>query len=309
MNSEEQRKTGTNATTPRLGVLDPAYCAVGSSRTDAVRDSVQLARHAETLGYHRYWLSEHHGFLEYASTAPELLTVHILSRTDRIRVGPAGMLLPNHRNARVAELFDLLCAISPKRIDFGIGTSDGSCERQTAESISVERAENDHVSQRLREVLSMVLQRPTAQESIWTLTAGGDSLSTALTFNSNLAFAHFVNGSDWSPQLLREAPQRALAAAVALGEREHEALSTAQAWENWRRRSDRCSASIFAGAVPTGSLPTSVIYGDARTLPLKLRQLSAGITDLIVMPIAPTHARRVRALTCVASAFERMSIL
>lgn len=112
--------------TPLLSVLDLAPVPAGTSATDALRDTVLLARHADRLGYARYWFAEHHGMPGIASSAPELLIAHVASATARIRVGSGGIMLPNHAPLRVAEAFHTLEALNPGRIDLGLGRAPGT---------------------------------------------------------------------------------------------------------------------------------------------------------------------------------------
>jgi luciferase family oxidoreductase group 1 len=109
-----------------LSVLDLVPVRAGSSASDAVRESVDLARTAERLGYVRYWFAEHHSMGSIASSAPEILIGHIASATSRIHVGSGGIMLPNHTALRVAEVFHTLEALHPGRIDLGIGRAPGT---------------------------------------------------------------------------------------------------------------------------------------------------------------------------------------
>jgi luciferase family oxidoreductase group 1 len=109
-----------------LSVLDLVPVRAGSSASDAVRESVDLARAAERLGYVRYWFAEHHSMGSIASSAPEILIGHIASATSRIHVGSGGIMLPNHTALRVAEVFHTLEALHPGRIDLGIGRAPGT---------------------------------------------------------------------------------------------------------------------------------------------------------------------------------------
>src|SRR5690606_25530988 len=94
--------------------------------TQAMKDSVTLAREAETLGYRRYWFAEHHSMPSIASSAPEVLIAHVAAATRHIRVGAGGIMLPNHTPLRVAETFHTLEALHPGRIDLGIGRAPGT---------------------------------------------------------------------------------------------------------------------------------------------------------------------------------------
>src|SRR5919202_1396689 len=111
---------------PKVSVLDLSPVPAGAPEAQALRNTLDLARHAEGLGYHRYWLAEHHGGAMVASSAPEVLIGHVAGATTRIRVGSGGMMLPNHSPLRVAEQFKVLEALHPGRIDLGIGRAPGT---------------------------------------------------------------------------------------------------------------------------------------------------------------------------------------
>lgn len=110
----------------RLSVLDQSTVSKGRSQDVAIRDSLELARHCDALGYHRYWLSEHHNSGSIAGTAPEILMAAIAATTPHIRVGSAGVMLPHYSALKVAEQFRVLEAIAPGRIDLGVGRAPGS---------------------------------------------------------------------------------------------------------------------------------------------------------------------------------------
>ncbi|MEV7773935.1 LLM class flavin-dependent oxidoreductase [Kitasatospora sp. NPDC086791] len=109
----------------RLSVLDRSRTRQGEEPARALRDTLDFARAAERLGYHRFWVSEHHGVPGVAGSAPTVLAAAVASATSRIRVGTGGVMLPNHRPLVVAEQFGVLAALFPGRIDMGLGRSVG----------------------------------------------------------------------------------------------------------------------------------------------------------------------------------------
>src|SRR5579872_3737166 len=115
----------------RLSVLDQTPIRKGSNAPEALRESIQLARLADRLGYTRYWLSEHHNTTTLASAAPEILIARLAAETSQIRLGSGGIMLPNHSTLKVAENFRLLEALYPGRIDLGLGRAPGG-DRLTA---------------------------------------------------------------------------------------------------------------------------------------------------------------------------------
>jgi luciferase family oxidoreductase group 1 len=115
----------------RLSVLDQSPIAEGTTGADAVRNTLDLAQLAESLGYERYWLAEHHGSPMLAGASPEVLIAAVASNTTAIRVGSGGVMLPHYSPLKVAETFSLLSALSPGRIDLGLGRAAGTDPRTT----------------------------------------------------------------------------------------------------------------------------------------------------------------------------------
>ncbi|WP_086804619.1 LLM class flavin-dependent oxidoreductase [Streptomyces caniscabiei] len=109
----------------RISVLDRSRTREHHTAPEALRDTVQLARDAERLGFHRFWVSEHHGVPGVAGSAPTVLAAAVAAATRTIRVGTGGVMLPNHRPLIVAEQFGVLESLFPGRIDMGLGRSVG----------------------------------------------------------------------------------------------------------------------------------------------------------------------------------------
>jgi luciferase family oxidoreductase group 1 len=126
----------------RYSVLDLATVLHGKTPADTFVNSLDLARHAEALGYHRYWLAEHHNMESVASSATAVLIGYIAGGTSTIRVGSGGIMLPNHAPLIVAEQFGTLASIYPGRIDLGLGRAPGT-DQITAMAI---RGENMHAA-------------------------------------------------------------------------------------------------------------------------------------------------------------------
>src|SRR3712207_5468270 len=113
-NRSSPKPCETCTMTYRLGLLDKSLLAPGDTAEQALARTVDFARRAEVLGYHRFWVAEHHGFPGLASPAPELLAAFILARTKRIRVGSGGVLLQHYSPYKVAEGFNLLASLCPR---------------------------------------------------------------------------------------------------------------------------------------------------------------------------------------------------
>jgi luciferase family oxidoreductase group 1 len=114
-----------------LSVLDLAFVPEGATPADALRNSVELARHVEGLGYRRFWLAEHHNMIGVASAATAVVIGHVAAGTNRIRVGAGGIMLPNHAPLVIAEQFGTLETLFPGRIDLGLGRAPGTDPRTT----------------------------------------------------------------------------------------------------------------------------------------------------------------------------------
>ena len=109
-----------------LSVLDLSPVPEGSTPGQSLRNTLDLARHAERLGYHRYWLAEHHNMPGIASAATSVVIGHVAAGTKTIRVGAGGIMLPNHSPLVIAEQFGTLAALHPGRIDLGLGRAPGT---------------------------------------------------------------------------------------------------------------------------------------------------------------------------------------
>jgi luciferase family oxidoreductase group 1 len=114
---------------PPISVLDLCPVPEGSDARDAFRNTLELARHAEKLGYLRYWIAEHHGMSGVAGAATSLVIQHVAAGTSTIRVGAGGIMLPNHAPLVVAEQFGTLATLFPGRIDLGLGRAPGTDAR------------------------------------------------------------------------------------------------------------------------------------------------------------------------------------
>ena len=116
----------TPSAAPRLSVLDLAPITEGSDAATALRHSLDLAQHAERLGYHRYWIAEHHNMPGIASAATAIVIAQVAAATRKMRVGAGGIMLPNHAPLIVAEQFGTLESLFPGRIDLGLGRAPGT---------------------------------------------------------------------------------------------------------------------------------------------------------------------------------------
>jgi luciferase family oxidoreductase group 1 len=200
-----------------LSVLDLAPVPDGGNAGDALRATIDLARHAERLGFHRFWVAEHHNMPGIASSAPSVLIGHIADATTTMRVGSGGVMLPNHVSLVVAEQFGMLEALHPGRIDLGIGCAPGT-DQVTAAALrrSPEALSADDFPDQLMDLLGYFTGRwpdghPFAQitavpgrgyqPAMWLLGSSGYSAQVAGLLGLPFAFAHHFSPANTLPAL------------------------------------------------------------------------------------------------------------
>jgi luciferase family oxidoreductase group 1 len=143
----------------KISALDQSTASHGHAQDEAIRETLALARHCDALGYHRYWVSEHHCSNSIVGTAPEVLVAAIGATTRRIRVGSAGVMLPHYSALKVAEQFRVLEAIAPGRIDLGVGRAPGS-DGLTAYALNPHANAADEFPQQVLDLQAWVSGRP-----------------------------------------------------------------------------------------------------------------------------------------------------
>jgi len=191
-----------------LSVLDQSTAAQGRGQDEAIRETLALARHCDALGYHRYWVSEHHNSNSIVGTAPEVLMAAIAATTSRIRVGSAGVMLPHYSALKVAEQFRVLEAIAPGRIDLGLGRAPGS-DRLTAFALNPHANAADEFPLQVRDLMSWIGGTPLPEghpfraihahptgptrPELWILGSSDYGAQLAAHFGLPYAFAYFFS--------------------------------------------------------------------------------------------------------------------
>ncbi len=201
----------------RLSIIDQSPVSSGSTPADALRNTIDLARRADALGYERYWIAEHHATPGFASPAPEVLIARVAAETSGIRIGSGGVLLPHYSPLKVAEAFRVLHALYPGRIDLGIGRAPGSAPLE-AYALRRDRDRREWVDDfpdQMVELLAFLRRafppaHPFARilvtpdmpgaPDVWLLGSSMWSAQAASELGLPYAFAHFIN-----PEPTREA--------------------------------------------------------------------------------------------------------
>jgi luciferase family oxidoreductase group 1 len=233
-----------------LSVLELSPVGVGVTPSQAVRDSIEVAKTADALGFHRCWFAEHHNMASIASSAPEILIARAASVTERIRLGAGGIMVPNHAPLHVVEVFRTLEALYPGRIDLGLGRAPGT---DPVASAALRRSDDPEVNHQLAELLAFehgdfpashpfakIVPQPSDAPigSVWMLGSTLAGASIAAQIGAPYAFAgHFAMGqavaaiahyrARFEPKPGREKPYAMLAVTAVCADTDEEAARLA----------------------------------------------------------------------------------
>ncbi|MGI8812603.1 MAG: LLM class flavin-dependent oxidoreductase [Pyrinomonadaceae bacterium] len=169
-----------------ISVLDLSPICEGSEASDALRNSLDLARRAESLGFNRFWVAEHHSMPGIASAATSVVIGHIAAGTSTIRVGSGGIMLPNHAPLAIAEQFGTLDALFPGRIDLGLGRAPGS-DRATAHALRRTLDTNGDDFPELLQELRFFLKEPVAGQKVQAVPGAGSDIPIWLLGSSGFS--------------------------------------------------------------------------------------------------------------------------
>ena len=188
-----------------ISVLDQSPIVSGAAPRDAVAATIALARRADEIGYHRYWLAEHHAVANYADASPEVLLARLTGETARIRLGSGGIMLPHYSAFKVAEAFRMLEALAPGRIDIGVGRAPGGTRLVSA---ALQSNDSAQFPQQIQEVLAYfagelpdprlrgLIAQPLGDTSpaMWVLGSSDFGARLAAKFGLPYSFAQFIGG-------------------------------------------------------------------------------------------------------------------
>jgi luciferase family oxidoreductase group 1 len=248
-----------------LSVLDQSPIRRGATAADALRETIALAVRAEELGYHRFWVAEHHGSASFAGSSPEILVGAIAARTSRIRVGSGGVMLMHYSPLKVAENFRVLETLHPGRIDLGIGRAPGSDGLSAAALAYGSQIGIEYFPAKLADLRAFLSGEPPytgafarvratpvpeGVPELWMLGSSEDGARLAAHFGLPLSFAHFISPhaaeqccrvyrEHFRPSVTASAPRVSLGVFVLCAENDEEASELAACRDLWRLRVER----------------------------------------------------------------------
>ncbi|MEZ5597661.1 MAG: LLM class flavin-dependent oxidoreductase [Pseudomonadales bacterium] len=288
-----------------VGVLDQSPIIEGETAADALANSVALARTAERLGYHRYWVAEHHASGSFAGSAPEILVAHIAAATRHIRVGSGGVMLMHYSPLKVAEVFRVLATLHPDRVDLGIGRAPGG-DQLTAVALAYgSRLGLEYFAARLADLLAFIggttpftealapvqaLPEPAVSPQVWVLGSSPDGAMLAAHFGLPFCYAHFISASqlekaskvyrrDFRPSAWLERPRLGLGVAAICADTDAEAMQLARSGEMWRLRFERGEFAPFPNMETV--LNQKVTEEDEKLLEARRRRQFTGTAPVV----------------------------
>lgn len=274
-----------------LSILDQSVSASGRGEDDAIRETLAAAQAAEALGYHRYWLSEHHSLQTIVGSAPEVLLAAIAARTSRIRLGSAGVMLPHYSALHVAEQFRVLEALAPGRIDLGVGRAPGS-DMRTARALNPNAAHAaDEFPQQVQwlqawssgRTLQGITAHPRGPQApvVWMLGSSDYGARLAAHLGLPYAFAYFFmdgQGAEeaveayrslYQPSARHPTPQVTLCVWALAADSDDEAAFQALPRERWRIDRQR---GVFGPLRPPEAIRDEGFRDDEAALAASLRR-------------------------------------
>ena len=327
----------------RLSILDQSIVHHGKTAAEALAETIDTAKLADQLGYHRFWVSEHHNSRFIAGSAPELLMVRLAAETTRIRIGSGGIMLPNHSTLKMAENFRLLEALYPGRIDMGMGRAPGT-DRITS---SILNPSNDFSEQRYLQQLEHLQHYFTDQAGTshgpllavpqaatvphqWILSSSGGSVKIAAQFGMGLAVARFINSfvtssivrtyrAAFQPAEHMPQPQAFLALFVLCGETEAKAKAMRKFMDYVLLQFERGKFDDFGDAEKIGQYQFSpdeqlrlqynsgrIVSGTKEQVKEQLTAMAAefDVDEIMVSVMANNTEDRWRSFELMAEAFD-----
>jgi luciferase family oxidoreductase group 1 len=321
-----------------LSVLDQSPIPDGATPGDALHNSIDLARFTDALGFHRYWVAEHHGTPGLACNSPEVLIGPIASATATLRVGSGGIMLPHYSPLKVASSFSMLAGLYPNRIDLGLGRAAGTSPR-VAQTLQRDRRQPspDDFPEQLTELLAYFESRPNSAlrfhaPEVWMLGSSPQSAVWAAEHGLPYAFADFINanGSEAAAFYRRSfqassrlaQPKTAVAVWVFCADTDAEAMRLSYSFrmmtlQLFRGRPiavptiERAEQFLRNEGVPPETLPVGrrILTGSSATIrrPIEAVAEEYGADEVFAVNIAYSHPARKRSYELLAKAFDLKS--
>jgi len=326
----------------RLGVVDQSPVPEGSTPSQALANSIDLAQRCEALGYSRYWVAEHHSSQALAGSAPEILIGRLAAATNTMRIGAGGVMLTHYSSYKVAEQFRMLHALFPNRIDLGLGRAPGSDQTTAAALAKGPGALSaEHYPAQVTELVDFLHDRPNPAGAfrdvratprtddappIWLLGSSEGSAGIAAHLGMPLVWAHFIAQGDgeaivqayrshYQPSEAYPEPTVLLATTAICGETTQDAAHAASSVQEWRISGLQgpIPAPRAPGEPPPERGPLHVV--PARQKPLlfgtpghvhdELESLAEGFgaDEVLLVTITHDHEARARSYELLAEAF------
>ena len=301
-----------------LSVLDQSPVPEGHTVGAALRNSIDLARLTDRLGYFRYWVAENHGSKSLAGVSPEALIGPVASETSRLRVGSGGVLLPHYSPLKVAETFGVLCGLFPGRIDLGIGRNAGASGKV---AFQLQRDKRQPLPDDFREQLDELLRYSEGGPEITLLGSSSTSVAWAAELGLPYVFADFNNpsGAGIVRASRNSLPRVGVACWAICAETDEEAFRLSLPFRmmsimpsHGRSMPVPTAERAEQFLKDTGSRPETlppgrrIIVGAPRRVRAAIEALAADYAaeEVFVVDIMHEHAARRRSYELIAEAFE-----
>ncbi len=323
-----------------LSVLDQSPVLAGETAADAIATTIALCKHAERLGYKRYWLAEHHAMRGLADASPEVLLGRLSGETTSIRIGSGGIMLPHYTSFKVAETFRMLDALAPGRIDLGIGRAPGGTGLVSA---ALESRDVATFPRQIQETIAFmdatipenhpfaplpVMPSGATSPDVWLLGSSEYGAMLAADLGLPYAFAHFISGDAPStlqtyrerfrPTARHPRPYSTIAVTAVVAPTDEEAEALALPVSLWRMRVLRGQPGPVPSRAEAEAYPWTpleryeisrtrrVIAGSPETVRARIEALAEAhaADEAMIVTIVPDNESRFRSYELLADAFS-----
>lgn len=325
-----------------LSVLDQSPIVHGATPRDAVTATIALAKRTEALGYHRFWLAEHHAIPSLADASPEVLLARLTGETSRIRLGTGGIMLPHYSAFKVAEVFRMLHALAPDRIDLGVGRAPGGTRQvslalQSNNSLEFPRQIHDvlaYFNDETTEPGTRPLVAQPASETapaVWILGSSDFGARLAAQLGLPYSFAQFIGGDYpevtrlyrelFQPSAYLDRPHAMVTVAAIIAETDAEADILSLPTLLHRMRRLRGIVTPIPSLEEAQAFPwterekaeviasRNMIIGSPATVRARIEELvdRYAADEVMIVTVAPDYAGRTHSYELLAEAFAQVA--